>query len=155
MADRPDWISDKPVEVDIQSLHSFSQAVQQELDQNVKPNAQVLRTRLGGSAHTDRSFGNDHRYSQGQVIGNYHLDCEVKAQELLDDLQRGLQAIAYAAKSIAQDYTSADELSQMDLNKIGGYFHPTDPSRSMTEQMGLPAPTPDPPPPARGGNRAI
>lgn len=154
MADRPDWISDSPVEVDIQSLYSFAELVQQELDTNVKPNVSVLMERLGSGA--DMSFGRDGRYSQGQVIGNYHQDCETKAQALLTDFQRGLQAIAYAAQSIAQEYTSADQLNAMDLNKIGGYFHPTDRSRSMTERLGLPEPEPQNPPlPGPGRSRAI
>ena len=154
MGEKPDWIADNPVEVDIQSLYSFAQVVQRELDTNVKPNVQVIMERLG-NGH-DKTFGMDGRYGQGQVIGNYHQDCQQKAQELLDLFQRGMQAIAYAAQSIAQEYTSTDELNAMDLNKIGTYFNPKDKSRSMTERFNLPEVEPDNPPAVGpGNNRAI
>ncbi|WP_213454928.1 hypothetical protein [Rhizomonospora bruguierae] len=155
MADRPDWVSDQPVEVDIQSLYSFAQAIQQELDQNVKPNVPILMERIGTGGE-GMSFGRDGRYSQGQVIGSYHQDCEIKARELLENLQIGLQAITYAAQSIAQEYTSQDEQNAMEISKIGGYFSPKDKSRSMAEQLGLPEPEPDDPPlGGPGRNRAI
>lgn len=152
-ADKPDWIADKPVEVDIQSLYSFAQLVQQELDTNVKPNVEVVMQRLGHGK--EKTFGKDGRYGQGQVIGNYHQDCQEKAEKLLEMFQQGMQAIAFAAQSIAQEYTSADELNAMDLNKIGTYFNPKDKSRSMTERLGLPEPEPEDPPVVGPGNRAI
>jgi hypothetical protein len=95
----------------------------------------------GPDAAADRTFGVDNRYQQGVIIGNYHSECEIRARTLLEDFQHGMAAIAAAAHSIAADYDGIDALNQMDLNKIDGYFHPADPSRSLAEQLGY---TPDP-----------
>ncbi len=138
MTDRPDWLSDKPVDVDVDSLASFASVVQTELDQNVAPGSTSILNHLTGGpdAQAQRTFGVDSRYQQGVIIGNYHSECETRARKLLEDFQHGMAAIAAAAHSIAVDYRSVDSLNQMDLTKIEGYFHPTDPSQSLAERLG-------------------
>jgi len=140
MAEGPDWASGKPVEVDVDSLHAFGSLVQAELDQNVKPGANKVLNHLTGGpdAAPERTFGVDSRYQQGVMIGNYHNECETRARKLLEDFQVGMAAIAAAAQSIAQDYGSTDHLNHMEMNKVDGYFHPSDKSRSLAEQLGLP-----------------
>jgi hypothetical protein len=139
MTERPGWLSDTPVDVDVDSLASFAAAVQAELDGNVVPGASSILTRLTGGpdAQAQRTFGVDSRYQQGVIIGNYHNECETRARQLLQDFQLGLAAIAAAAHSIAADYRSADSLNSMDLKKIEGYFHPKDRSQSLAEQLGV------------------
>ena len=44
MADGPDWLSDKPVDVNVDSLAAFAMLMQAELDQNVKPGATSVPT---------------------------------------------------------------------------------------------------------------
>jgi len=143
MAKRPDWLSDQSVDVDVDSLAVFASVMQAELDRNIRPGAKSVLTHLTGgpTAAPERTFGLDSRYQQGVMIGNYHNECEARAQKLLEDFQHGMAAIAAAAQSIAADYNSVDALNQMDLNKIDRYFHPADPSRSLANQLGY---TPDP-----------
>jgi hypothetical protein len=138
MTEKPIYLSDQPVEVQIDSLHAFAMYVQQELDTNVRPNVTSVLGQLGQEGGVGgRSFGNDTRYSQGRRIGDYHTECVEKGQKLMRDLELGLQAIAYAAHSIANDFESADELNSMDLARVDGYFNPTDRRRSLAEN-GLP-----------------
>ena len=150
MTERPEWLSDSPVDVDVDSLASFASLVQAELDSNVVPGSNSVLTRLTGGpdAQAQRTFGVDARYQQGVIIGNYHSECENRARKLLEDFQHGMAAIAAAAHSIAVDYRSADSLNGMDLNKIEGYFNPTDRSKSLAEQLGY-TPTDDTPPEGR------
>jgi hypothetical protein len=139
MVNKPDWLPDKPVEIDVHSLSGFGSKVQAELDQNVAPSlTKILDHLVGGPQQAgQRTFGVDSRYQQGAIIGNYHSECTRRAQNLLQLFQVGMAAIAAAAQSIAQDYQSADDLNQMDLNKVDGYFHPTDRSRSLAAQQPL------------------
>ncbi|MGC4895500.1 hypothetical protein [Micromonospora sp. DT31] len=139
MTDRPNFLNDQPIEVQIDSLHAFAQAVQAELDTNVVPNASRLRAQLGGGPAQTKSFGIDDGYAQGYRIGDYHVECTEKAAELLDKLTLGMQAIAFAAQSVANDYANSDELNSMDLKRVESYFNPKDRSRSLAE-LGLPQP---------------
>src|SRR3712207_2380064 len=88
MAEKPAFISDQPVDVDIDGLRSFSQYIQQELDSNVRPNVQAVLAQLGTPG--ERSFGLDTRYDQGVRIGDYHSDCVQKGIELMRSLEMGL-----------------------------------------------------------------
>jgi hypothetical protein len=139
MTTQPHFLTDQPVQVEIDSLHAFARAVQEELDANVRPNIQRLRAKLGVTADLggDKAFGRDPRYAQGVQIGEFHRQCVERAGTLLDNLERGLQAIAWAAHNIANDFENADELNSVDLNAITGYFNPTDRSRSLAAN-GLP-----------------
>jgi hypothetical protein len=142
MAEKPDWISDQPINVDIDGLHSFSRYLQQELDLNVRPNAAKARAKLGEPARDtpQLSFGTRAEYTQGRAIGNYHATAVVSAHELLDDLQKGLQAIASAARNIANDYQSVDDLNHMDLTRVDAYFAPTYNGRPLEEHGGSDTP---------------
>jgi len=153
MTDRPGWLTDQPVDVDVDGLNSFAALVQAELDQNVVPGANSVLTHLTGDPDSQgqRTFGVDSRYHQGVIIGNYHSECENRARALLEDFQHGLAAIAAAAHSIAVDYRSVDSQNDMDLKKIEGYFHPTDRSHSLAEMLGYPVESEEPEPPS-GGN---
>jgi hypothetical protein len=158
MTEKPGWLSDAPVDVDVDSLATFASVVQAELDHNVAPGTSSILTRLTGGpeAQAQRTFGVDSRYHQGVLIGNYHSECETRARQLLNDFQLGMAAIAAAAHSIAADYRSADSLNSMDVKKIGGYFNPKDRSKSLAEQLGIDPTTVDPaggPQPTGGGSR--
>jgi hypothetical protein len=139
MAEKPGWISDQPVTVEIDGLRSFGTYIQQELDSNVRPNVEKVLSKLGPPAQdpSKLSFGANSDYTQGRIIGTYHSDAVKAGQELLTNLQQGLQAIAWAAQNIANDFQGADELNSMDLARVDGYFHPKDRSRSLDEN-GLP-----------------
>lgn len=138
MADRPEWLLDKPVDVDVDSLAAFASLIQAELDQNVKPGVSGILDRLTAApgVAAERTFGVDSRYQQGVIIGNYHIECEIRCRKLLEDFQIGMAAIAAAAQSIAADYRDVDDLNQMDVNKIDGYLHPKDRSPSSAERLG-------------------
>jgi hypothetical protein len=142
MTDKPGFLNDRPVQVDITSLHAFARLIQEELDANVRPNAAILRQRLG-SDNTgyveELPFGADDRYPQGARIGRYHADCASQAARLLNDLERGLQAIAWAAQNIANDYADIDELNRMELDRVPGYF--SVPSTGPTLGEGAPPPS--------------
>jgi hypothetical protein len=77
------------------------------------------------------SFGASGDYYQGRVIGNFHSGAVDAAHKVLGDLQKGLQAIAWAAQNIANDYQNADELNSMDLARVDGYFNPKDRSAAV------------------------
>ncbi|MBN1173184.1 MAG: hypothetical protein JXA67_13505 [Micromonosporaceae bacterium] len=138
---RPDWISDTPVNVDIKSLGAFADAVEGELTGNVRPNKSTLLSRLSGQAGshftmydyidaarnpsklgTNPTFGVDPAQATARKIGQYHMECEQQAGLLLEALDRGMQAIASAARTIAENYTSADELNNMDMASVASYF---------------------------------
>jgi hypothetical protein len=142
MTDKPDFLTDQPVQVEIDSLHDFARLIQQELDTNLRPNARILRERLGAPAGFGgfRAFGRDGRYAQGVRIGDYHDECVTKALMLLNQLEVGLQAVAWAAHNIANDFEDADERNSMDLNAIPRYFNPTDRSRSLAANWLPPQP---------------
>jgi hypothetical protein len=133
MAEKPGWINDQPVTLDIDGLRSFSDYIQQELDTNVRPNVNKVIEKLGQPQMDAKSlsFGSHPGYYQGQVIGNFHAGAVEAMRKLLDDLQVGLQAIAWAARNIANDFQGADELNSMDLTRVDGYFQPKDHSRSL------------------------
>lgn len=139
MAEKPGWISDQPVTVEIDGLRAFSSYIQQELDTNVRPNVAKVLSKLGPPVRDSAqlTFGADPEYYRGRTIGNYHADAVAAGQKLLDELQLGLQAIAWAAQNIATDFQGADELNSMDLARVDGYFNPRDRSRSLHEN-GLP-----------------
>jgi hypothetical protein len=137
MVEMPDWMTNKSVDVDIDSLDTFGRHVQAELDNNVKENARSVVDRLATppGAEGGRTFGVDQRYDQAVIIGNYHTEAEIRGRQLLRDFEIGLQAIAWTAMSIANDYRTVDELNSMDLSKISEYFHPKDKSRSLASQV--------------------
>jgi len=139
MTEKPGWISDRPVNMEIDGLRSFASYVQQELDTNVRPNVDKILGKLGPSAvgPEQLSFGADGQYHQGRMIGNFHSDAIKASETLLVNLQKGLQAVAWAALNIANDYRGADELNSMDLARVDPYFHPTDRGRSL-DANGLP-----------------
>jgi len=143
MTNQPHFLSDRPVQVEIDSLHTFARALQQELNTNVRPNTERLREKLGVAAGLGggRAFGRDGRYAEGVRIGDFHDDCVARAGTLLDQFELGLQAIAWVAHNIANDFEDADELNSMDLNAITGYFNPADRSRSLAAN-GLPSQPP-------------
>ena len=154
MADKvtnPGWISDVPVDVDVDSLHAFSMKIQAELDQNVVPNVNNVLSQLAGRAEytpgdytslmapdhepgSNQTFGRDPRYLAAVQAGLYHQDCESRAQELLQNLQLGLQAIAWAADGIAIKYRSVEELNNMDLAKVGTFFKADSDGGGLTDQ---------------------
>jgi hypothetical protein len=138
MAEKPGWISDQTVTVEIDGLHSFSRYLQQELDLNVRPNAEKVRAKLGEPVRDSEqlSFGTSAEYAQGRAIGNYHATAVTSANQLLNDLQLGLQAIASAARNIADDFRSADDLNHMDLSRVDAYFAPMNNSRPLEEHGG-------------------
>jgi len=139
MAEKPGWISDQPVTVEIDGLRSFASYMQQELDSNVRPNVGKVISKLGPPVRDTEhlTFGADGEYYRGRTIGNYHADAIAAGQKLLEDLQVGLQAIAWAAQNIASDFQGADELNGMDIARVDGYFNPRDRSRSL-DANGLP-----------------
>ena len=123
MTDKPGWISDQPVAMEIDGIRSFATYIQQELDLNVTPNVDKVLGKLGSSE--ELTFGASDQYHQGRVIGNYHSSAIEAGRRLMVSLQRGLQAIAWASHNIANDYESADELNSMDLTRVSHYFNPT------------------------------
>jgi hypothetical protein len=139
MTEKPGWISDQPVAMEIDGLRSFANYIQQELDLNVKPNTEKVLAKLGPPGHL--TFGSNGEYHQGRVIGNYHSAAIDAGRKLMARLQQGLQAIAWASHNIANDFESADELNRMDLTRVDGYFNPADHSRTLSRSD-----HPEPPP---------
>ena len=129
MTEKPGWISDQPVAMEIDGLRSFANYIQQELDLNVKPNVEKVLGKLGPPEHL--TFGGNGEYHQGRVIGNYHSAAIDGGRKLMASLQLGLQAIAWASHNIANDFESADELNRMDLTRVDGYFNPADRGRNL------------------------
>jgi hypothetical protein len=139
MTEKPGWINDQPVKMEIDGLRSFANYIQQELDLNVKPNVEKVLGKLGPPENL--TFGSKGEYHQGWVIGSYHSSAIKAGQKLMAGLQQGLQAIAWASHNIANDYESADELNRMDLTRVDGYFNPADRSRAL-DRSDLPEPPP-------------
>jgi hypothetical protein len=133
MTEKPGWINDRPVTMEIDGLRSFASYLQQELDTNVRPNVKKILDKLGPADGdpAQLSFGADGLYYQGRLIGNFHTDAIKGSQTLLLDLQKGLQAVAWAAQNIANDFQGADELNSMDLARVDGYFNPKDGGRTL------------------------
>jgi hypothetical protein len=129
MTEKPGWINDQPVTMEIDGLRSFANYIQQELDLNVRPNVEKVLGKLGPPENL--TFGASGEYHQGRVIGNYHSAAIEAGRKLMASLRQGLQAIAWASHNIANDYESADELNRMDLTRVDGYFNPTDRSRVL------------------------
>ena len=139
MTEKPGWINDQPVTMEIDGLRSFANYIQQELELNVRPNVQKVIDKLGPPAHL--TFGANGEYHQGRVIGSYHSAAIDASRKLMAGLQQGLQAIAWASHNIANDFESADELNRMDLTRVDSYFNPADRSRALADSD-LPEPPP-------------
>ena len=129
MTEKPGWINDQPVAMEIDGIRSFANYIQQELELNVRPNIEKVLGQLGPPEHL--TFGASGEYYQGRVIGNYHSSAIEASRKLLMSLRQGLQAIAWASHNIANDYESADELNRMDLTRVDGYFNPADRSHAL------------------------
>lgn len=137
--ERPSWMSDVTVEVDVHSVETFAQAIRGELQQNVAPNAAAILGRLAGEGSynpaydgyagppsyvpgSNRTFGVDPRLPWASIAGLRQMECEQKAARFLDDLRLGLQAVADAASHIAAEYGSADERNSLDVQNVNNLF---------------------------------
>jgi hypothetical protein len=142
-ADRPDWITDTPVTVDVHSLRSFGDLVQAEHDTNVAPNANTILTKLAGQPNYTAA---DYQYSHGPLPENQlgqnptlgvdpgqqeakrlslqHMAYENDAMALLNNVSNGMRTIAQAAHDIANLYTSAEDLNNMDMLQVRAMFQP-------------------------------
>jgi hypothetical protein len=142
-ADRPGWIADQPVTVDVDSLRAFGHLVRAEHDTNVQPNKQAIIDKLAGQrAYTWQDYAYSHvtptvnevgsnptlgvdprpQNQNAQRLSRLHLDCERQAQLLLESLSDGLQAIADAADQFAAAYKTQDALNAMDMHAVRTYF---------------------------------
>jgi hypothetical protein len=150
--DTPLWMTDTPVEVDIDSVRSFGNFVRAEHDSNVVPNRETILNKLAGQhAYTWQDYAYSHvtpttnpiasnrtvgvhdcpLNGNAQRLGLDHLEYEAAAMALLDSLTDGLKTIADGARLIADAYHTTEAQNAMDIDVVKTYFEGDPKNRSL------------------------
>lgn len=139
----PDFIPNKPVEIDVYSMRTFSLAVQAEADTNISDAAVQVNSRLhnpnvhpSGLYVEGKPFGADPRNVPAQNIVNYHTNAMEQGAKLMNDFLAGMRALSNIAMKIASEYRSTDELNAVSEEEI-------------RTKLNIPKETPRPPLPHR------
>jgi hypothetical protein len=123
-----DWLVDsKSVEIEIQSLFDFAEAMQKELEVNFLPS---MEAGVKPMLHVQAPFGGG-GLSEGKFFSGRHGETVQAVAALCGEAVRGLAALRFAADTIAKEYRNADALAQATQDDVYDAFYPLDSNNTL------------------------
>ncbi|MDG4794498.1 hypothetical protein [Micromonospora sp. WMMD1082] len=128
MAD--EWLVDEQIDVDINQLKDFAQAIQKELETNFQPSFEngvrpmlTVQAPFGGGGLKEAAF-----------FRGRHDDSRMAVSHLMGDVMKGLTALSVAAVSISAEYLTGDALSEATNTDVFNAFYAVDGQDTLSGQ---------------------
>ncbi|WP_341718052.1 hypothetical protein QQG74_30430 [Micromonospora sp. FIMYZ51] len=123
-----DWLVNEEINVDIQQLKDFAEAVRRELEGNFQPNYENgLRPMLS----TQAPFGSG-GMQEATFFRGRHDDSRLAVKLLMDDVIRGLVSLSTAAESISAEYLDGDAMARATNDDVHNAFRGVDGQEILT-----------------------
>ncbi|QOC89815.1 hypothetical protein [Micromonospora craniellae] len=123
-----EWLVDEEINVDIQQLKDFAQAIQKELDENFRPSFEGgLQPMLTVQAPFGGGGMKEARFFRGR-----HDESRMAVSHLMGDAMKGLVALSTAAMSISAEYLTGDALAQATNDDVFNAFHAVDGQETLS-----------------------
>ncbi|MEU5553777.1 MULTISPECIES: hypothetical protein [unclassified Micromonospora] len=123
-----EWLVDEEINVDIQQLKDFAQAIQKELDENFRPSFEgglqpmlTVQAPFGGGGMKEAAF-----------FRGRHDESRMAVSHLMGDAMKGLVALSTAAISISAEYLTGDALAQATNDDVLNAFHGVDGQETLS-----------------------
>ncbi|RIV34349.1 hypothetical protein [Micromonospora radicis] len=123
-----EWLVDENVDVDVDQLQDFAQAVRKELETNFQPSYENgLRPMLTVQA----PFG-EGDMKEAAFFRVRHDESRLAVSHLMADVIKGLTALSVAATSISAEYLMGDALAEATNDDVYNAFHGVDGQETLS-----------------------
>ncbi|GIJ79986.1 hypothetical protein SAMN05443287_11767 [Micromonospora phaseoli] len=116
------WLVDEQIDVDIQQLKDFADAIRKEMETNFQPSFDnglrpmlTVQAPFGGGGLKEAAF-----------FRGRHDESRVAVSALMGDVMKGLTSLSMAAMSISAEYLTGDALSQATNEDVYNAFTAVD-----------------------------
>ncbi|GIJ29637.1 hypothetical protein Vqi01_47990 [Micromonospora qiuiae] len=123
-----EWLVDEDIDVDIQQLKDFAQAIQQELEKNFQPSFEngvrpmlTVQVPFGSGGLKEAAF-----------FRGRHDESRMAVSHLMGDVMKGLAALSVAAMSISAEYLTGDALAQATNEDVLNAFEAVDGQQTLS-----------------------
>ncbi|MFV2103762.1 hypothetical protein [Micromonospora sp. LOL_024] len=123
-----EWLVNEDIDVDIQQLGNFAEALRREMEENFQPSFDnglrpmlTVQAPFGGGGLKEAAF-----------FRGRHDESRAAVSLLMSDVMKGLTALRVAAMSISAEYLTGDALAQATNEDVYNAFHAVDGQETLS-----------------------